>query len=497
MQPEKRAWFTGLGAGGALVAAMMLAGCGGAGGGPPGQPPQPSPPPPVAAVLVSANNQGQAANAPVYATGMSPDARYVAFTSAASNLPGALSTGVPEVYLRDTCYSVYSGEMPPCTPETTMISVTPGGAPGNGPTESGAALLFGASNAAVSLGGRYVVFASMATDLTAVANPNPPAAAIQTFFRDTCRGAPAGCQPVTTELSTDANGEDLLAAGAVAMSAAGRYVADIEADGAGMDVILHDTCAGVAAGCAPSARAITTGGAVTAIGGGVGLSSDGSVVVYESTVSGSPAVYAATTCAGAVAGCAPVITALSAGIQAPTIAGFAFPFMYPAISGDGQSAGFVGTGAAVPGAAEAYRAATCAGPGTGCEPSPMLVSLGPNDAAIAGASAVALGGSGRYVAFVGASGPATPVPAGNTAQIYVRDTCRGVASGCTPQTRLISVGPQGQPASRSSASPLISQDGSEVVFTTSAPELGAAGVNDEVVSMPTGFLYAQPAAVNP
>ncbi|MGH9505458.1 MAG: hypothetical protein ACRD13_00910, partial [Terriglobales bacterium] len=116
-------------------------------------------------MLVSANDQGQAANASVYATGMSPDARYVVFSSAASNLPGAAATGTPEVYLRDTCYGVDSGEMPPCTPTTTMISVTPGGAPGNAAGVSGA-------DGAVSLGGQYAAFTSTATDLTASALPN-------------------------------------------------------------------------------------------------------------------------------------------------------------------------------------------------------------------------------------------------------------------------------------------------------------------------------------
>lgn len=497
MRAERRAWFAGIAAGGALASAMVLAGCGGAGSGLPIPPPKQSPPPPAAAVLVSVNNQGQAADAPVYAAGISPDARYVAFTSAAGNLPGAPATGVPEVYLRDTCYSIYSGEMPPCTPATTMISVTASGAPGNGPTESGAAFLFSFSDAAVSLRGRYVAFASMATDLTSAAGPAPSVAEIETFFRDTCRGAPAGCQPVTPELSTDANGADLQAAGIPAMSADGRYVADIEADDAGMDVILHDTCAGAASGCVPSSRAITTGGAVVATGGGLGLSGDGSVAVYESTVSGSPAVYAATTCAGATAGCAPVITPLSAGIQPPMIQGYNFPFMFAAISGDGQSAAFVGTGAAAPGAPEAYLTATCASSDAGCQPSPVLVSLGPNGAAVAAASEVALGGTGRYVAFVGAAGAINPVPVNNTTEIYVRDTCRGAASGCTPETRLISLSPQGQPASGSSTSPLISQDGSEVIFTTSSPELGAATGIAEVVSMPTGFLYATPVAANP
>ncbi|MGH9525222.1 MAG: hypothetical protein ACRD2F_00990, partial [Terriglobales bacterium] len=264
-------------------------------------------------MLVSANDQGQAANASVYATGMSPDARYVVFTSAASNLPGAAATGIPEVYLRDTCYSLYSGEMPPCSPTTTMISVTPGGAPGNGPNADALVLLSG-TDGAVSLGGQYAVFASMATDLTASALPNSPPLGIGIYVRNTCLGAPAGCQPATTLISADANGDPVATIGAVAMSADGRYIADIEGTEVGQyNVVLHDTCAGAAAGCGPSARAITTGGMVSPFGS-IGLSGDGSVVVYQSELSGLPAVYAATTCAGAAAGCAPVITNLSGSI---------------------------------------------------------------------------------------------------------------------------------------------------------------------------------------
>jgi hypothetical protein len=112
----------------------------------------------------------------------SPDGRYVAFLSSATNLAAAATTGVTQVFLRDTCAGVASG----CTPSTQVASVSTGG------TQANAAIL----SAAVDSTGRYVTFETSATNLGSTSSSS-----IGLFVRDTCTGAPSGCTPTTQPLN--------------------------------------------------------------------------------------------------------------------------------------------------------------------------------------------------------------------------------------------------------------------------------------------------------
>ena len=76
----------------------------------------------------------------------SSDGRYVAYVSGATNFPGGATTGVEQVYLVDTQ-----------TGTTTLVSVNEAGMPADARCEG----------SSVSDGGRYVVFASQATNLVA------------------------------------------------------------------------------------------------------------------------------------------------------------------------------------------------------------------------------------------------------------------------------------------------------------------------------------------
>ncbi len=107
---------------------------------------------------------------------------------------------------------------------------------------------------AVSLDGRYVAY-------TAVQNDQA-----QIFLRDTCEGAPAGCQPLTTLLSAAADGTAANAEShAPSMSSDGRYVAFssaasnlVENAPPGRQVYLRDTCAGTGDSCKPSLQLVST-----------------------------------------------------------------------------------------------------------------------------------------------------------------------------------------------------------------------------------------------
>ena len=125
---------------------------------------------------------------------VSAGGRYVAFSSYASNLVASDTNGQRDVFVRD----MWAGR-------TTRVSVGPGGAQGNGESRE----------ASISADGRYVAFASFASNLVA-ADTN---GTVDVFIRDLQRGrtvrasvGPGGVQGDGGGLSPD-------------ISAGGRYVA--------------------------------------------------------------------------------------------------------------------------------------------------------------------------------------------------------------------------------------------------------------------------------
>lgn len=147
--------------------------------------------------LVSAASDGTAGNQESHMPSMSADGRYVAFSSAATNLAEGAPAG-RQVYLHDTCIGAGNG----CKETTTLISVDPEGHLAG--TES---IL-----PSISSNGRYVAFVAVTPDQGVAANPKAkkaPAAATatvnsglrQVFLRDTCLGT-ANCTPKTTRIST-------------------------------------------------------------------------------------------------------------------------------------------------------------------------------------------------------------------------------------------------------------------------------------------------------
>jgi hypothetical protein len=107
---------------------------------------------------------------------------------------------------------------------------------------------------AVSLDGRYIAYAAMQNEHS------------QIFLRDTCEGAPAGCQARTTLLSVAIDGDPASAdSHSPSMSSDGRYVAFSSAAPnlvgnapPGRQVYLRDTCAGAADSCKPATVLVST-----------------------------------------------------------------------------------------------------------------------------------------------------------------------------------------------------------------------------------------------
>lgn len=155
--------------------------------------------------LVSADSEGLAGNASSHTPSMSSDARYIAFSSAATNLVSGAASG-RQIYLRDTCTGAPQG----CSPSTQWISTDASGA------------LAGLENIlpSVSESGRFVAFLAVTLPANATGRAGkssvaqdavPDSGLRQVFIRDTCIGA-QNCTPKTTRISM-AGGSGGLASG--------------------------------------------------------------------------------------------------------------------------------------------------------------------------------------------------------------------------------------------------------------------------------------------
>ena len=157
--------------------------------------------------LLSAASDGTVGNADSRSPSMSADGRYIAFSSAATNLAiaatsSSTATTGRQIYLRDTC----TGVKTQCSPSTQLISTDPNGA------------LVGTEGIlpSVSASGRFIAFLAVTPSATksqsnaksdaksAAKSPSststPDSGFRQVFVRDTCLGA-ASCTPKTTRIS--------------------------------------------------------------------------------------------------------------------------------------------------------------------------------------------------------------------------------------------------------------------------------------------------------
>ena len=135
---------------------------------------------------------------------VSPDGRLVAFESDDTNLVAGVTRAVGQIYLRDTCNSIF-GPIPSCTPQTSLVSMGVDGKPGNAPS----------GNPAVSGFGLFVAYQSTATNLTSMA---VPVGVQQVYLYQNCPansfpglgqtgGMFPGCTPTTSVASLDSSGK--------------------------------------------------------------------------------------------------------------------------------------------------------------------------------------------------------------------------------------------------------------------------------------------------
>ena len=415
---------------------------------------------------------------------VSSDGRFVAFSSDATALVPNDTNGFTDIFLRDTCVGGPAG----CLPSVTRVSVATDG------TQADAF----SDDPAISANGRYVAFVSSADNLV----PGDTNNFDDIFVRDTCFSAPPGCVVSTTRVSLNTDGsQSLLESGEPAISADGRFVAfgsgmTAYYYGPNFNIFVRDTCTGAPTGCQPSTTLISAlpNGQAGSIDSEIPvISSDGRFVAFQSfdqmtsdDTDQNEDVFLRDTCVGAPAGCKPSTILISqgdAGSQSANGAGVS------SISATGRFVIFDTFNSGGKPAAIFVRD-TCIGAPAGCSASTTLVSVATGGSA---ATADSRGGSlstdGRFIAF---ESDATNVVSGDTnstTDVFLHDTCAGAAAGCAASTIRLSVTLEGVQGNGASFIPVISGDGHFVAFISGASNLAPGDTNnfDDVFLSRTGF----------
>lgn len=410
---------------------------------------------------------------------ISADGRFVAFTSNADNLVPNDTNGVADAFLRDTCIGALGG----CVPSVVRVSIASDG------TQANQAI----SDVTISGNGRYVAFTSAATNLV----PGVTSGNQNVYMRDTCFGAAAGCTPGTTLVSPDVNNSF-----SPSLSADGRYIAFTNGlpgncgSYCSPDNLLtsvRDTCAGAPAGCTPSTNVVSVAndGSTpndTSIDPGGLISADGRYVAFDSLatnlvandINNNEDVFLRDTCAGAPAGCNPSTIRVSVATDGSQATGDS---VLGSLSITGRFVVFSSNASNLVagsnnGLQTLFVRDTCVGAAAGCSPSTSLISVGNSGNQVNGNSSQGdITSDGRFVAFTSdatnlISGDTSPFP-----KIFLRDTCTGVSSGCTPSTVRLSVALDGTPANNQSSSPRLNSNTHYVVFFSLASNLGPGDTN--------------------
>jgi Tol biopolymer transport system component len=111
----------------------------------------------------------------------------------------------------------------------------------------------------------------------------------------------------------------------------------------------------------------------------------------------------------------------------------------PSISADGRYVAFLSSAmnlvdSDTNGVTDVFVRDTCAGATSACTPATQRVSVATGGAQANGASTSAtISGTGRFITFESAATNLGAIP--SSGGIFLRDTCAGVASGCTPSTQ--------------------------------------------------------------
>lgn len=453
--------------------------------------------------VISISARGGAANGPSFAPAISSDGRYVAFYSNAKNLLNSSAAG--NIFLRDTCRGAAD-----CTPLTLPVDLASDGSAPNAAA---------GDQLALSADGRFVAFASYATNLVPGAASSEPAASqpvANIYLRDLCTGtnAPAGCAPHTELIS---HGADMQPADnssiAPQLSADGRFIAFTSwasnlvpgISGAQARVFVRDTCAGPTASSSCLEQTyLVPGGALTAATSAEydhpAISADGRYVAFQawtpvpgSSTQSDSRILLRDTCLGATAppSCIPSTTEVSLAADQSSLGGVN---ELPSLSEDARFVVFESQSAAASGAPEILLRDTCLGASApdGCVPSTTPVSAAGNSTS-GGGFTPWISASGRYITFVAplaSAGAANSTPSAHSGVFSIRDTCFGATSSCSPATYTLASPAQDAASTRLLVDlftpvPLTSDARLAAFYTRSKPPAQPASGLGDVFLIPT------------
>jgi len=390
--------------------------------------------------LVSAARTGGVGNGASADAAISGSGRYAAFVSHATNLVAGDTNRRVDIFVRDLSNGT-----------TRRASLSAGGVQANGPS----------GQPAVSANGRFVAFASQATNLVAGDTNGQPEVFVRDMVAGTTRRVSIGAG------GAQANGDSA----APAISSTGRFIAFVSSasnlvagDTNGQsDLFLRDTTAGTT-----TRLSVGPGGAQSnGYADGPSISADGRYVTFASPattlVPGDTNGQVDVFLRDRVARTTTRISVGPGGAQSNGATSQAV------ISADGRQVAFVS------------EASNLAPTDTDAEPDVLIRNLATgvntqvsfrNDDLIGSfASEPDVSGDGRFVAFITPSPQVPGVPEGNV-EVYVRDVVAGTA-------RLVSVANNGAPANLPNSSPAISDAGGRVAFQSAATNLTAGDANGQ------------------
>jgi WD40 repeat protein len=438
---------------------------------------------------------------------ISSTGRFVAFASASSNLIEDDTNGVPDVFVRDTCFAQAT-----CLPSTQLASIS--GTTGSG-TQVGTQGNSDSLEPTMDSTGGFVAFSSHATNL----DPNFPTltgTTRQIFLH-------SGCAATTTTSGTCATSATaLVSVAADGVSAAnadttqpsispdGRYVSFVSTATnliSGVDpngiaqVYLRDTCLNLTSTvvtCTPKTILISSPDGTTpadAPSSQPATAGSGAYVAYTTAatnlVSGvtppAPQIYRTATCIAGVADCVQVVAVASSNDGITPANGASGQ---ASITSDGRFVAFASTATnlvqtAMDGTQQIYVRDTCGAAVSGCTPSMTLVSIA-NDNVTPGnglseqpsiSSTITNSSDGQFVAFASLATNLVPGTTNSFENIFVRNTCEGAVSStttsCIPGTSLRSISLGGTLANNVSLRPAVSGDGHTVAFISPATNIVA------------------------
>ena len=434
---------------------------------------------------------------------MDSTGRFVAFTSSSTNLletttinppPNPLTNGTSNIFLRDTCLGI----SPNCVPRDILVNVGPASVVANGPSFSPVVSSNGAS---------IVAYVSLATDLVsgfAFDGTTP-----QVFATNPCATA-SGCTLNTSLVSVGSDGVTPASGASTepSISSDGRFIAFASsatnlvagATTGAQEIYLRDTCFGQGSTCTPATLLVSAApdGVTPADGTSaepvVVAGKNGQFVVFTSTstnlVSGSIGVqeiYRVGFCIGISKGCTASSAQLISTPDGTTFADGAS--VEPAMTPDGRIVAFASTatnlGAASGGVQEIYERDTCQGVASGCKPQTLPVSVASDGSAGNALSEnPSVDNTGHIVAFASQASNLVTASLGGLEGVFVRNTCLGQSSGCSAGTAFVSASATKTPGNGASLNPVISGTGHIVAFYSAASNL----VNNDLNSFPDVFL---------